>query len=212
MAGRELAYRRFPVHPIRDAHSQLSQAAQLHLLLSATTEVVDVESVLTRRYSLANLNSDMIIGAVKLDYLPTPERSLHGTMPFNPSQGLGQNEPKLWRVVRGLPFLGIEVAAFYFMWGVCLPPMLERIGEIMENGVHNHIGEAVHVQILQKFYGVEFLDSRFRGLVACFASLQFVDLACSWQSLTFLTDAGILYSILLIESARRANVMTLSYA
>jgi hypothetical protein len=169
-------------------------------------------SVLTRHCSLANLNSDMIIGAVKLDYLPTPERSLHGTMPFNPSQGLGQNESKLWRAVRGLPFLGITVAALYFMWGICLPPMLKRVSEIMETGVHNQIGEAVHIETLQNFYGVELLDSRFRGLVACFASFQFVDVACSWQSLTFLTDAGILYSILLIESARRANIMTLSYA
>ncbi|KAF3040702.1 hypothetical protein E8E12_005945 [Didymella heteroderae] len=163
-------------------------------------------------FRLANLASDMITGAVKLDYLPTPERSLHGTMPFNPSQGLGQNESKLWRAVRGLPFLGITVAAFYFMWGACLPPMIERIGEIMEKGVYNQIGEAVHVETLQSFYGVEFMDSRLRGLVACFASLQFVDLACGWQSLSFLTDAGIVYSILLIESARRASIMTLSYA
>jgi hypothetical protein len=111
-----------------------------------------------------------------------------------------------------VPMLCITAAAFYFMWGVCLPPVLERIGEIMEKGVHNRIGEAVHVETLQNFYGIEFLDSRFRGLVACFASFQFVDLVCSWQSLSFLTDAGIVYSILLIESARRANIMTLSYA
>lgn len=133
-------------------------------------------------------------------------------MPFNPSQGLGQTESKIWRAVRGLPFLGITAAAFYFMWGVCLPPALERIGEILEKGVQNQIGEAMHVKTLQSFYGIDFLDSRFRGLVACFASFQFVDLVCSWQSLSFLTDAGIVYSILLIESARRANIMTLSYA
>ena len=172
----------------------------------------DTKSMLTRHYSLANLNSDMITGAVKLDYLPTPERSLHGTMPFNPFQGLGHAESKLWRAVSGLPFIGITVAAFYYLWGVCLPTLIERVGEIMERGVHNQIGEAVNVETLQTFYGVEYLDSRFRVAVACFASLQFVDLICSWQSLTFLTDAGIIYSILLIESARRANIMTLSYA
>lgn len=154
----------------------------------------------------------MITGAVKLDYMPTPERSLHGTMPFNPSQGLGQNEPKLWRAVRGLPFLGNTVAAFYYLFGICVPPMLERAGEIMEKGVYSQIGEAVHVEALQNFYGVEYLDSRFRGAVAAFASLQFVDLMSSWQCLTFITDAGIIYSILLIEGARRANIMTLSYA
>lgn len=153
----------------------------------------------------------MITGAVKLDYLPTPERSLRGTMPFNPSQGLGQTESKLWRAFTAMPFLGITVAAFYFMWGICLPPLLGRIDEILEEGVYNQIGEASHVNVVQNFYGIEFLDGRFRGLVACFASLQFVDLASSWQTMTFLADTGLLYSILLIESARRANVMTLSY-
>lgn len=132
-------------------------------------------------------------------------------MPFNPSQGLGQEESKIWRAVRALPFLSITAAAFYFMWGICLPPLLERVGEILEKGVQNSIGKAVHVDALHKFYNFDFLDSRFSGLAACFASFQFVDLLCSWQSLTFLTDAGIVYSILLIESARRANIMTLSY-
>ncbi len=69
----------------------------------------------------------------------------------------------------------------------------------------------MHVEALHHFYGAEFLDGRFKGAVACFASFQFVDLVCSWQSLTFLTDVGLVYSILLIESARRANMLTLSY-
>ncbi len=77
----------------------------------------------------------MIIGAVKLDYLPVPERSLHGTMPFNPSQGLGQTESKLWRAVRGLPLVIITAAAIYYMFGTCLPHVLDRIGDILENGV-----------------------------------------------------------------------------
>lgn len=131
-------------------------------------------------------------------------------MPFNRSQGLGQAESKLWRAVRGLPFLTITAAAIYFMWVICLPPAMERISEIMENGVQNKIGKAVHIESLHSFYGIDFLDSRFRALAACFASLQFVDSICSWQSMTFLTDAGVVYSILLIESARRANIMTLS--
>lgn len=162
--------------------------------------------------STSNLQSDMITGAVKLEYLPIPARSLHGTMPFNPSQGLGQTESRIWRTVRGAPFVGITVLALYFMWGLCLPPALKRISEILEHGVRNRIGEDVHVELLHSFYGVEFLDRRFRGLVACFASFQFVDIICSWQSLSFLTDAGMIYSILLIESARRGNIMTLSFA
>ncbi|KAH8719235.1 FAD binding domain protein [Phaeosphaeriaceae sp. PMI808] len=113
--------------------------------------------------TFTNLNCDTIVGAVKLEYLPVPERSLHGTMPFNPSQGLGQTESKFVRALKALPFLCITAAASYFMLGV----------------------------------------------TATFSSFQFVDEVCNWQSYSFLMDLGILYSIFLIESARRANILTL---
>ncbi|CAO2653295.1 Nn.00g027060.m01.CDS01 [Neocucurbitaria sp. VM-36] len=157
-----------------------------------------------------DMNCDMVTGSVKLDYLPIPDRSLHGTMPFNPSQGMGQNESKLLRALKAVPFLGISALAIYLMWGVALPPIVERIGEIMEKGVHNNVGKPVFVKPLMNFYGVEFIDSRVRGLSACFASFQFVDLIGNWQSFSFLTDAGIVYAILLIEGARRANVLTVA--
>ena len=167
--------------------------------------VQNFRTLLTPHFSISALQSDVI------NYLPIPERSLQGTMPFNPSSGLGHTESKLWRAVRALPFLAITAAAMYFMLEICLPYALERIGDILENGIGNVIGEAVHVKTVHNFYGIEFLDSRFRGLVACFASFQFADLVCSWQTLTFLADVGIVYAILLIEGARRANLMTLSY-
>lgn len=132
-------------------------------------------------------------------------------MPPNPSPEFENSESKLWRAARGLPFLAITAAAIYYMWGICLPHMLQRAGEIMNKGIQNEIGEAVHIEVLQNFYSLEVLDSRVRGLAACFASLHFIDLVSSWQSLTFLTDLGVVYSILLIESARRANAMTISY-
>ncbi|KAJ8117535.1 hypothetical protein OPT61_g1299 [Boeremia exigua] len=156
------------------------------------------------------LQSNMIIGAVKFDYLPIPERSLRGTMPYNPSQGFGQSESKLGRAFRTLQLPVITATAVFFMLGICLPPLMERVGDILENGVQNRIGKVMHVNALHNFYGIEFLDGRFKGLPACFASMQFVDLASSWQTLTFLTDIGLVYSILLIESARRASILTLS--
>lgn len=64
------------------------------------------------------MNCDMIIGAVRLDYLPVPEQSLLGTMPFNPSQGMGNEDSKLLRAAKALPFLGITSLAVYFMWVV----------------------------------------------------------------------------------------------
>ncbi|KAJ4361867.1 hypothetical protein N0V83_010808 [Neocucurbitaria cava] len=157
-----------------------------------------------------DMNCDMVTGAVQLDYLPIPDRSLHGNMPFNPTQGMGQNESKLLRALKAVPFLGISLLAMYLMWGDALPPMLQRTGEIMENGVHNNIGEPGFVKPLMNFYGIEFIDSRIRGLAACFASFQFVDVICSWQTFSFLTDLGIVYAILLIESARRANILTVA--
>lgn len=87
---------------------------------------------------------------------------------------------------------------------------MERATEIFEKGVHSNVGVPGHLQPLSSFYGIEFVDSRLRGLVACFASFQFVDLICNWQTFSFLTDAGIVYAILLIEGARRANVMTVA--
>jgi hypothetical protein len=50
--------------------------------------------------------------------LPVPDRSLRGTMPFNASQGLGNEESKLVRAVKALPFSGITAAAVYYMYGV----------------------------------------------------------------------------------------------
>jgi len=89
--------------------------------------------------------------------------------------------------------------------------MKTRIGEIMEVGVHSQIGQSGHVRPLHSFYGLDFVDSRFRGLAACFASVQFVDNIGSWQLFHFLNDMGIVYAILLIEGARRANKMTFAY-
>jgi hypothetical protein len=53
----------------------------------------------------------LVIGAVKLDYLPLPDRSLRGTMPFNPSQGLSHGESKLMRAAKAVPFFGVAILA-----------------------------------------------------------------------------------------------------
>jgi len=82
----------------------------------------------------------------------------------------------------------------------------------MEKGVDSTLGQPGLVKPLQSFYGIEVVDSRIRGLAACFASFQFVDAVGNWQSFSFLVDAGIVYAIVLIEGARRANVMTFAYA
>lgn len=157
------------------------------------------------------MHCDMVTGAAKLDYLPLPERSLRATMPFNPSQGLGKNESKARRAVKALPFLGITLLAVYFMWGVALEPVIARAVDIFENGVVSEIGRPGFVQPLRTFTGIDFIDSRIMSLSACFASFQFVDVIAHWQTFSFLTDLGIIYSIMLIEGARRINFPSVAY-
>lgn len=48
---------------------------------------------------------DAWIGAQRLDYLPVPLRSLRGTMPFNPEQGMGKYESISKRAVAASSFL-----------------------------------------------------------------------------------------------------------
>jgi hypothetical protein len=76
--------------------------------------------------------------------------------------------------------------------------MKVRTGEIRQHGVDNNFGRPGLVQPHHNFYGLEMVDSRIRGLAAY------------WQTFSFLTDAGVLFAILLIEGARRANIMTLA--
>ena len=61
---------------------------------------------------LENLTSDVTVGAVAIDYLPLPEGSLKGWMPFNPEQGQGMKENSLVRAALAMPFLLI----FAFAW------------------------------------------------------------------------------------------------
>jgi hypothetical protein len=170
------------------------------------------------------MNSDMIIGAVKIDYLPVPDRSTRGTMPFNPSQGLARSESRLLRAIKALPFLALSATAFYHMCVVssnrgtyeccadklqrAFQQMVTRFEEIMDKGVESTIGLSGHVQPLHDFYGLEIMDSRIKGLAAFFAFFQFVDHVANWQGFTLLTDLGVMYAIVLIESVRRANHMT----
>jgi hypothetical protein len=78
-------------------------------------------------------------------------------------------------------------------------------------GINSNMGYFGRVNMLDNFYDVDFMDSRIRGLAACFASFQFVDVVGNWQAFSFLTDAGIVYTIILIEGARRANRMKFAY-
>ncbi|KAF3480348.1 uncharacterized protein GIQ15_05695 [Arthroderma uncinatum] len=100
--------------------------------------------------------SDTWIGAEKLNFLPLPKRSLRGTMPFNPEQGMGKYESIPKRAFAAMPFLGLL-------------------------GLHSAI---------------------FKGSLL---QLPSYNATRSWPLPVPLADFGVIYNILLIESARQTN-------
>jgi hypothetical protein len=62
------------------------------------------------------LFSDLCQSAPKIAYLPTPERSLKGFMPFNPKQGAGSNKSVGKRALLALPLLLPSLIACRMIW------------------------------------------------------------------------------------------------
>ena len=153
---------------------------------------------------LIDMQSDLIVGATKIDYLPPPPRSFNATLPFNPEQGVGKKESILWRMFLALPFLGLSYLALTLMDPTAAFP---GVGKVLQSGTISWDGGSIPVR--ESFYHVKFLDDLWRPVTVIFApwNLGF-DPVGWWQMLTFITDFGTLYSIFLIESARRANLVT----
>jgi hypothetical protein len=111
-------------------------------------------------YGMAHLSdfmpemiSGMMIGAVKLDFLPLPLASLRGKEPFNPAQGYGSKESKLRRALSALPFLMLVFAKLMVLDTNFLLPWAE---EILENGAVEVGGEPV--PIMRTFHRVKGVD------------------------------------------------------
>lgn len=156
--------------------------------------------------AFADMFADMLIGATKIDYLPPPERSLKGTMPFNPDQGIGKKESVLYRLLLALPFFLLSALSLNRMDAGL---GLAEIGGIIQTG--SMAWEEISFSLPQSFYHIEWLDNKLRPLTIVFASSNFgIDPVAWWQMLSFLTDLGVLYSIFLIESSRRSNTLTLA--
>jgi len=154
--------------------------------------------------SLADMQSDNNVGATVIDYLPVPPRSLRGTMPFNPEHGEGTKEWVSKRALLALPFLAIMYFASIKMDPM---PAFSGLHIVMTSGKLSR--DSGELTLRQSFYGWKWLDDLLRPLVTFFAVwLVEADKATWWQMLTFVTDLGVLYAIILIESARRANLLT----
>jgi 2-polyprenyl-6-methoxyphenol hydroxylase-like FAD-dependent oxidoreductase len=66
---------------------------------------------------LSDIWRDQMIGAELLEYLPVPERSFKGNMPFNPKRGVGFEPNLKKRAAFGLPILAIWVLCMVFSPG-----------------------------------------------------------------------------------------------
>lgn len=82
-----------------------------------------------------SLQSDLSIGATLIDYLPPPEISLLGNMPFNPEQGQGHKESLPLRALFALPFLVLFAAA----WRLANSNLLHDSGSINGPAWYNSV-------------------------------------------------------------------------
>lgn len=90
---------------------------------------------------LENLTSDVTVGAVAIDYLPLPEGSLKGWMPFNPEQGQGQKENLLVRAALATPFLLISA----FAWRLLRSAPSASTGDVVDSAWWGTIGSAASI-------------------------------------------------------------------
>lgn len=136
-----------------------------------------------------------------IGYLPVPEQSLQGTMPFNPEL---KKESKIWRAILVLPLLGIGVLASRVLWAKGIPDV--EINRMAADKLVTWEGGSQYLP--RSVFHVQWLDDVIR-LAAIAFSPSIMNLGPNgawWQMLGFLTDYGTIYSIFLIEAARRSNI------
>lgn len=153
---------------------------------------------------LVDMASLSWIGAARLDYIEVPPRSLTGTMPFNPEQGLGKMENPFIRALTAFPLAALGI---YHLRMLESAVPRQAIQSAIETG-RLAIGASSFV-LTNEFYKIFFLDNLWKKRVILFIpSMMSLDPASCWQLSTLFADVGTIYAIVLVESARRANMLT----
>ena len=153
---------------------------------------------------LIDMMSDLFIGATKIDFLPTPLRSLSGTMPFNPSQGVTKREKIWYRMLLALPFVVLTIGAYQC---IIAGDGLQSISGILESGSLSWDQQSFDVS--RPVFHISWADNFLKPDIVLFSSSSFeIDPVAWWQVFTFLTEFGVLVSIMVIEATRRSNVLT----
>ncbi|KFA67205.1 hypothetical protein S40285_06281 [Stachybotrys chlorohalonatus IBT 40285] len=183
-----------------NASGKLGRLSALHTL--AERVLVPYLAPLSAE-SRIDLFCDMAIGAPYIEYLPIPPRSMEGTMPFNPSHGFGKKENLWFRALVALPLFVLAFVSFFIISG--LVPF-DLIRDVLEEGVYRPRNRDAPIHLVQKIYNVPFIDDFTRV-----GSIEFLISGenCFLQMLNFYADYGIWYAITMIESARRANHLTI---
>ncbi|CZR65573.1 uncharacterized protein PAC_15473 [Phialocephala subalpina] len=134
----------------------------------------------------ANLMSDTMIGATLISYLPPPSRSLIATMPFNPEQGIGKSQSIVTRALVSSPFLCLALLAHF-----CC------VGNKSNSG-----------PLLLPKLNSTFVESSQMASVYLSAFTVRADNVDGWHNFGLLLECGVVCTICLIESCRRANALT----
>lgn len=153
---------------------------------------------------MVNHASAGIVGAEKLQSLPSPARSLLATMPFTDDVETKQDSSLLKRGVQCLPILVCLGAA-----GATMGPLVAQIRRHLVPAFAQGYwtaGNGETLDLVKSFYPVSFLDRTFKPLIACFLpSISGTDPMSRLQMISFMTDIGTVYGIWLLESYRNAH-------
>ncbi|THX67957.1 FAD/NAD(P)-binding domain-containing protein [Aureobasidium pullulans] len=145
---------------------------------------------------LENLGSNMAVGATLLDYLPPPEVSLKGALPFNPEQGDGHKESFFRRALVALPFLGL----FAYAISIANPTFVDTESGGMFDVTRNGTG-LPPASIGGQSNGFAMLSNVY------IAASENPDLATGFRIATFLAYFGVILAIWSIETVRRCNAL-----
>ncbi|KAI4716833.1 FAD/NAD(P)-binding domain-containing protein [Aureobasidium sp. EXF-10727] len=151
---------------------------------------------------LENLTSDISVGATMIDYLPAPEASLSGTMPFNPEQGQGNKENLLVRALLASPFL----VAFAYAYSIVKVTPITGAGDVSNSfGYHTALTSSSLTSNIFNFGGPS-NSSATSNDVYMSASAN-LDPAAGIRTASYLAYFGVVLAIWSLEAVRCCNAL-----
>lgn len=159
---------------------------------------------------LVDVTCDAMTGAELLQSLPAPQRSLGGTMPWDPESGVGKKEKKWVRALYALPILAAVYGAQKTM-GVTVEQLIPIIKTSIAAGKID-LGAGLVVPLFKQYFGIKGLDQFVAIFVAFFTPIiGNFDIASRTHAIAFLGDIVSLQTIWLVEGIRRGNFTTVAH-